>query len=144
MAFSDWFERKEQSRENRLRILYAEDSQFFRSMIVPVLKGAGYVVSVSEDGLAAYERVKNGEIFDLVVSDIEMPNMDGFTLAKVLKGNPASVNWPFIALSAFTGPQAEARASELGLFAYVAKFDRAGLLEALKEAGTQVHVEMAA
>ncbi|MCF6326360.1 MAG: hybrid sensor histidine kinase/response regulator [Devosiaceae bacterium] len=144
LAFSDWFERKEQSKENRLRILYAEDSQFFRSMIVPVLKGAGYVVSVSEDGLAAYERVKNGEKFDLVVSDIEMPNMDGFTLAKVLKGNPISADWPFIALSAFTGPQAEARAKELGLFAYVAKFDRPGLLDALKSAGTRVHVEMAA
>jgi two-component system chemotaxis sensor kinase CheA len=101
-------------------------------------------VSVCEDGLEAFERVKNGELFDLVVSDIEMPNMDGFTLAKLLNGNAAAKDWPFIALSAFTGPQAQARANELGLFAYVAKFDRKGLIDALKGATQHVDVEIAA
>ena len=144
LAFSNWFERKEQRTEERLKILYAEDSQFFRSMIVPVMNGAGYEVCVCEDGIEAYERVNNGERFDLVVSDIEMPNMDGFTLARLLRENPFSAGWPFIALSAFTGPQAEARARELGLLAYVAKFDRKGLLDALKAADQHVDVEVAA
>ncbi len=144
LAFADWFERKEQRGEQRQRILYAEDSQFFRSMIVPVLQGAGFDVVVCEDGLEAHERVNNGEEFDLVVSDIEMPNMDGFTLAKMLKGHEKAKDWPFIALSAFTGPQAEARANDLGMFAYVAKFDRKGLIDALKAATSQVDVEIAA
>ncbi len=144
LAFADWFERKEQREDSRFRILYAEDSQFFRSMIVPVLQGAGFSVSVCEDGMEAYDRVKGGEKFDLVVSDIEMPRMDGFTLAKMLKGTEVSRDWPFIALSAFTGPQAEARAKELGMFAYVAKFDRNGLLEALKGASSKVEMEIAA
>ncbi len=143
-AFSDWFERKEQRAHDRLRILYAEDSQFFRSMIVPVLQGAGFSVVVCEDGMEAFERVNAGEVYDLVVSDIEMPNMDGFTLAKMLKGHKKAKDWPFIALSAFTGPQAESRATDLGMFAYVAKFDRKGLVDALKAATSQVEVEIAA
>ncbi len=144
LAFSDWFERKERHNEKRLRILYAEDSQFFRNMIVPVLKGAGYVVTVCEDGIEAYERVQNGEEFDLVVSDIEMPNMDGFTLARLLKDNEKTRDWPFIALSSFAGPQAESRARQLGMFAYVAKFDRRGLLETLKRVDAGMDVEIAA
>jgi len=143
-AFSDWFGRKERRGEKQTHILYAEDSQFFRDMIVPVLKGAGFAVTVCEDGLEAYERVQNEEDFDLVVSDMEMPNMDGFTLARLLKDNERTKDWPFIALSSFTGPQAEARARQLGMFAYVAKFDRRGLLDALKKVDTRVDVEIAA
>ncbi|VAW19975.1 Signal transduction histidine kinase CheA / CheY-like domain [hydrothermal vent metagenome] len=143
-AFSDWFGRKERKSEKQTRILYAEDSQFFRDMIVPVLKGAGFAVTVCEDGIEAYQRVQNEEEFDLVVSDIEMPNMDGFTLARLLKDNEKTRDWPFIALSSFTGPQAEAKARQLDMFAYVAKFDRRGLLDALKKIDAQVDVEIAA
>ncbi len=143
-AFSDWFEQKERGNTPQRRILYAEDSAFFRNMIVPVLKGAGYSVSVCEDGIEAFERVKNGEMFDLVVTDIEMPNMDGFTLAKLLQGDKNAQNWPVVALSAFAGPQAESRAKEVGMFAYVAKFDRRGLLDALRQAEQSGEVEIAA
>ncbi len=144
LAFSDWFEQKERGPSNQRRILYAEDSAFFRNMIVPVLKGAGFSVSVCEDGIEAFERVKNVEMFDLVFTDIEMPNMDGFTLAKLLQGDKNAREWPVIALSAFAGPQAESRAREVGMFAYVAKFDRRGLLDALKRAGQAGDVEIAA
>ncbi|HHG90841.1 MAG TPA: hybrid sensor histidine kinase/response regulator [Devosia sp.] len=144
MAFSDWFEQKERESRTPRRILYAEDSGFFRNMIVPVLKGAGFAVTVCEDGVEAFERVKNGETFDLVVTDIEMPNMDGFTLAKLLQGDKNARDWPVIALSAFAGPQAERRAQEVGMFAYVAKFDRRGLIDALKRAGQSGEVEIAA
>ena len=143
-AFSDWFGRKERKSGKQTRILYAEDSQFFRDMIVPVLKGAGFAVTVCEDGIEAYERVQNEEEFDLVVSDIEMPNMDGFTLARLLKDNEKTRDWPFIALSSFTGPQTEAKARQLGMFAYVAKFDRRGLLAALKKVDAEMDVEIAA
>ncbi len=144
LAFSDWFEQKERGKSSQRRILYAEDSGFFRNMIVPVLKGAGFAVTVCEDGVEAFEKVKNGEMFDLVVTDIEMPNMDGFTLAKLLAGDKNAKEWPVIALSAFAGPQAETRAREVGMFAYVAKFDRRGLLDALRRAGQSGDVEIAA
>lgn len=144
MAFADWFERKEQAETGKRRLLYAEDSAFFRNMIAPVLMGAGYDVTIVEDGIEAYDLIKDGAEFDVVVTDIEMPNMDGFTLTRCLKEDKRSSNWPVIALSAFSGPTAEARGKQVGLFAYVAKFDRPGLLDALKRTEQLIDVEVAA
>lgn len=144
LAFADWFERKEQAHSGTRKLIYAEDSAFFRNMIVPVLAGAGYEITVVEDGIEAYELIKAGEHYDLVVTDIEMPNMDGFTLARCLKDDARTKHWPVIALSAFTGPAAEERANQLGMFAYVAKFDRRGLLDALKRCEQIIDVEIAA
>lgn len=144
MAFADWFERKEQVRNGARKLLYAEDSPFFRNMIVPVLMGAGYEVTVVEDGIEAYELIKAGEIFNVVVTDIEMPNMDGFTLARFIQDHETAKNWPVIALSSFTGPASEERAKQVGMFEFVAKFDRPGLLNALKRTEQVIDVEVAA
>ncbi len=143
-AFSDWFERKEQIGSGTRKLLYAEDSQFFRNMIVPVLIGAGYDVTAVEDGIEAYDLVKGGEKFDIVVTDIEMPNMDGFTLTRYLNEDKNAAHWPVIALSAFVGPAAKARADQLGMFDFIAKFDRKGLLDALKRSEGVIDVEVAA
>lgn len=144
LAFGDWFSRKEQAETGTRRLLYAEDSAFFRNMIAPVLMGAGYDVTMVEDGIEAYELIKQGAEFDVVVTDIEMPNMDGFTLARCLKDDKRAAGWPVIALSSFTGPTAEERGKQVGLFAYVAKSDRPGLLEALKRTEQVISVEVAA
>jgi len=144
MAFADWFARKEQAHTGVRKLLYAEDSVFFRNMIVPVLLGAGYDVTVVEDGIEAFDLVKAGNAFDVVVTDIEMPNMDGFTLAHCLKEDEQAQNWPIIALSAFMGPEAEERAQKIGFFAYVSKADRAGLLDALRRSDQIIDVEVAA
>jgi len=144
LAFEDWFARKEQARPMARRLLYAEDSAFFRNMITPVLMGAGYNVTAVEDGIEAYDLIKGGAEFDVVVTDIEMPNMDGFTLAKFLQDDERARNWPVIALSAFIGPAAQERSRQLGMFDYVAKFDRRGLLDALKRSEQVIDVEVAA
>ncbi len=143
-AYSDWFERKEQVRPRARRLLYAEDSPFFRNMIVPVLIGAGYDVTAVEDGIEALDLVQEGAKFDIVVTDIEMPNMDGFTLTRCLSENKNSANWPVIALSAFVGAASEERAQALGMFDFIAKFDRKGLLDALKRTEQVIDVEVAA
>lgn len=143
-AFDDWFERKEQIQSPKRRLLYAEDSPFFRNMIVPVLMGAGYEVTSVEDGSEALELVEQGSHFDIVVTDIEMPNMDGFSLARCLKNNRDTAGLPIIALSAFTGPVAEDRAVKAGMLDIIPKFDRSGLLEALKRAERAVDVDLAA
>ncbi|MCF6344428.1 MAG: chemotaxis protein CheW [Devosiaceae bacterium] len=143
-AYSDWFERKEQVRPRARRLLYAEDSPFFRNMIVPVLIGAGYDVTAVEDGIEAFDLVQEGAKFDIVVTDIEMPNMDGFTLTRCLSENKNSANWPVIALSAFVGEASEERAKALGMFDFIAKFDRKGLIDALKRTEQVIDVEVAA
>ena len=141
------------SREE-VRIFFAEDSKIIRTNVVRVLKKVGYTqIRDFENGQLLLDAVHeimatpadaDGLLPHIIITDIEMPNMDGFTLAKLLQGDKNAKDWPVIALSAFAGPQAESRAREVGMFAYVAKFDRPGLLQALKAAEIQVHVEMAA
>jgi two-component system chemotaxis sensor kinase CheA len=62
-----------------------------------------------------------------------MPEMDGFELARALRQHPRAVDVPVIALSSIVSPEAIARGREVGFYDYVAKFDRQGLIAALKE-----------
>ncbi len=144
LAYSDWFARKEQVRQAQRRLLYAEDSAFFRNMVVPVLISAGYEVTAVEDGIEAYELIQQGSKFDVIVTDIEMPNMDGFTLARCLKDNPETAHIPILAVSAFTGSASEARAQEVGIVDFVPKFNRELLLGALKRCEQAHNLEVAA
>jgi two-component system chemotaxis sensor kinase CheA len=74
-----------------------------------------------------------GQRFDVVVTDLEMPDMDGFELASALRGNPRTAEVPIIGLSALVSAEAIERGKRVGLHDYVAKFDRPGLIAALKE-----------
>jgi two-component system chemotaxis sensor kinase CheA len=138
LAFEDWFRRKEMRPDALTRtLLFVDDSAFFRNMLTPVLKAAGYdVTSVggAEDALAL---VKKGQHFDLVVSDIEMPGMNGFDLAEALRADPRSTRLPIIALSSMTSPAAIERGRQAGFHDFVAKFDRQGLIAALKESAVE-------
>jgi two-component system, chemotaxis family, sensor kinase CheA len=138
LAFEDWFRRKEMRADALTRtLLFVDDSAFFRNMLTPVLKAAGYdVTSVggAEDALAL---VKKGQRFDLVVSDIEMPGMNGFDLAEALRADPRSARLPIIALSSMTSPAAIERGRQAGFHDFVAKFDRQGLIAALKESAVE-------
>jgi two-component system, chemotaxis family, sensor kinase CheA len=131
-AHADWFERAGQRSVLSRRILYAEDSAFFRNMAAPVLRGAGFDVTMAADGQEAFEILNGDPGFDLVLTDIEMPNMDGFTLAQNIQKTAALADIPVVALSAFTGPHSEQRAVEVGMARFVAKFDRDELLSAIE------------
>jgi len=62
-----------------------------------------------------------------------MPEMDGYELAKALRRHPQGAELPVIALSSVVSAEAVARGREVGFYDYVAKFDRQGLIAALKE-----------
>ncbi|NOZ32887.1 MAG: hybrid sensor histidine kinase/response regulator [Alphaproteobacteria bacterium] len=143
-AHADWFERAGQRPVLSRRILYAEDSAFFRNMAAPVLRGAGFDVVMAADGQEAFEILQSDTGFDLVLTDIEMPNMDGFTLAKNIQDTPELANIPVVALSAFTGPHSEQRALEVGMVRFVAKFDRDELLSAIEGTLAATDMETAA
>ncbi|MBV8835303.1 MAG: hybrid sensor histidine kinase/response regulator, partial [Alphaproteobacteria bacterium] len=134
LAFEDWFRRKEMKQEALTRsLLFVDDSAFFRNMLVPVLKAAGYDVTAVGAADEALAIVKRGEKFDVIVSDIEMPNMNGFELAEAIRADARGANVPIIALSSMTSPAAIERGRQAGFHDFVAKFDRQGLIAALKE-----------
>jgi two-component system, chemotaxis family, sensor kinase CheA len=134
MAFADWFSRKEMRPSSTAQsVLLVDDSAFFRNMLAPVLKAAGYKVRTApnaQEGLAA---LRSGQSFDVVLTDIEMPDMNGFEFAEVIRSDNNFGRMPIIALSAMVSPAAIERGRQAGFHDYVAKFDRPGLIAALKE-----------
>src|SRR3954454_19682432 len=99
LAFEDWFRRKEMSAEALTRtLLFVDDSAFFRNMLVPVLKAAGYNVTAVGAGAEALALIKKGARFDAIVSDIEMPGMNGFELAEAIRADGRTAHVPIIAL----------------------------------------------
>jgi two-component system chemotaxis sensor kinase CheA len=135
MAFEDWLHwRHEQAKPAPHQVLLVDDAAFFRNMLVPVLKAAGYAVtSVSSADEAISLLHGGGRRFDVVVTDIEMPGKDGFELASAVRANPGTAHLPVIGLSSLVSADAVERGRQVGLHDYVAKFDRQGLIAALKE-----------
>ncbi|MGR7994617.1 hybrid sensor histidine kinase/response regulator [Xanthobacter sp. ZOL 2024] len=117
----------------RARLLLVDDSSFHRDMLAPVLKGNGYEVTACASAREALERLEDEGGFDAIVSDVELPDMDGFALASAVRSNPRRQNLPIIALSAGRDRDAIERGRAAGFTDYVAKFDRSGLIAALKE-----------
>jgi two-component system chemotaxis sensor kinase CheA len=134
LAFGDWFRRKELSSEALTRtVLFVDDSAFFRNMIVPVLRAAGYDVTTAGAADEALALIKKGQKFDAIISDIEMPGMNGFELAEAIRADARTAHVPLIALSSITSPATLERGRQAGFHDFIAKFDRQGLIAALKE-----------
>jgi two-component system chemotaxis sensor kinase CheA len=134
LAYEDWFQRKDAHAGHLARtLLFVDDSPFFRNMLTPVLKAAGYEVTTAAGGQEALTLLKNGRRFDVLVTDLDMPGMDGFSLAAAVRGEPKFGEMPIIALSSYSSPESLERGRQVGLHDYVAKFDRQSLVAALKE-----------
>lgn len=133
-AFEDWFRRRDTAAGRPARsVLLVDDSAFFRDMLAPLIKAAGYQVVAVGSAVEALDILKSGTRFDLVVTDIEMPEMDGFALAQAVRGMPSTAELPIIALSAMVSSEAIERGRAVGFHDFVAKFDRTGLMAAIKE-----------
>jgi two-component system, chemotaxis family, sensor kinase CheA len=115
------------------RLLLVDDSAFFRHMLEPVLMTSGYEVVAVDSPTAALRLRDRGEAFDIIVSDIEMPGMDGFAFAAACRSEGAWQEVPIVALSSRTAEADLARAREAGFSDYVGKLDRGALLEALRQ-----------
>ena len=134
MAFADWFSRKEMRLSSTAQtVLLVDDSAFFRNMLAPVLKAAGYRVTVAQNGQEGLAVLRSGNTFDVVLTDIEMPEMNGFEFAEAIRADRKMEAMPIIALSSVVSPAAIERGRQAGFHDYVAKFDRPGLIAALKE-----------
>ncbi len=137
MAFDDWLIRQDRkgavNMQKNLNLLLVDDSSFFRNMLAPLLGSAGYHVTLAASGSEALALKERGIVFDLIVSDIEMPGMTGIEFAEKLKFDPDWGDTPIIALSSHAEPEIIAQSKEAGFHEYVGKFDREGLVETLRE-----------
>src|SRR5690606_33618529 len=114
LAFEDWFRRRELNTDRGARnVLLVDDSAFFRNMLTPVLKAAGYQVTTAPSASAALEMIEAGQQFDVVLTDIEMPGMTGFDLAASMRGDPRTAQVPIIALSSMVSSEAIERGREV-------------------------------
>ncbi len=134
LAFEDWLGLQRQPAGKAIRhVLLIDDAAFFRNMLAPVLKAAGYAVTPAASAQEALALLNAGRRFDVVITDIEMPGMDGFELATAVHAHPGAAGVPIIGLSTLVSAEAIERGKRVGLHDYVAKFDRQGLIAALKE-----------
>ena len=97
-------------------------------MLSPILAAAGYKVTTASSGRDALAMLSKGATFHVVVTDIDMPDMDGYTLAREIKRDPRHAALPIIALAAHTAPIISAAAAASGIAGVVGKFDRGALL----------------
>ena len=134
-AFGDWFAGEKDTpfgqEQSPRRLLLVEDSPFFRNMLVPLLQVAGYKVTTADDAAQALDLRDAGEEFDIIISDIEMPGMNGFEFAEAVKSDERWQSVPIVALSSYASPQDFDRGREAGFADYVAKSDRDALLDTL-------------
>ncbi len=115
-------------------ILLIEDSQFFRNQVKGFLEDSGYSVIEAEDGQQAWDLIDeySNSVF-LVVTDLEMPNMDGFEFTRRLKSDDRFSDLPVIALTSLAAEEDKKRGQEVGIDDYQIKLDKEKLLSAIEE-----------
>ena len=115
-------------------ILVVDDSITSRSLERSILEAHGYRVRVAVDGQEALELLR-AEKADLIITDIQMPRLDGFGLVEALKADPGLKGIPVIIVSSLEKTADQERGLLLGADAYVVKrkFDQTELLDAIRQ-----------
>ncbi len=111
-------------------ILIVEDSNFFRNQVHNYMTEAGFNVLEGEDGVEALEVLEEHvDEITMVVTDIEMPNMDGFQLTERIRQNARFSHLPVIALTTLAGDEDVAKGKAVGIDEYHIKLDKERLME---------------
>ena len=114
------------------KLLLVEDSPFFRNLTVPFLASAGYKVTIAENAEDALDILqKQHSRFDMIVTDIEMPGMDGFEFAAQCLNSAETGHIPIIAYTASVSDSVLRRSRNSGVKDCIVKTDRIGLLESV-------------
>ena len=118
----------------RRRILVVDDSVTTRMLEQSVLEAAGYEVKTAVDGMDAWEMLAEDD-WDLVVSDVEMPRMDGFGLCAAIRGSARHSRLPVVLVTALEKQEHRTKGLEAGADAYIGKssFDQRSLLETIQQ-----------
>ena len=127
--------------EETFTILVAEDSAVARKIVIDILESAGHKVIATEDGLQAWQTLNNylnrareegkaiTDYIQLVITDIEMPNMDGLTLTKKIKETVGLMGLPVIVNTTLSDDSNRQRAFRVNADGFIVKFDAEELIE---------------
>lgn len=120
--------------ERPRRILVTDDSITTRTLEASVLSAAGYDVTTAVDGMDGWRLVQEGG-FDLVVSDVQMPRMDGLEFCRRIRAAPALASIPVILVTSLDKPEEKLEGLEAGADAYITKssFDQETLLGTIRQ-----------
>ena len=114
-------------------ILAVDDSASMRQMVVFTLKGAGYDVVEAADGVQALSKAKSTKV-DLVLTDVNMPNMDGISLIRELRKLPNYKFTPILTLTTESAPEKKAEGKAAGATGWIVKpFNPNQLLATVKK-----------
>jgi two-component system chemotaxis sensor kinase CheA len=116
------------------RILIADDSITSRTLIKNILETAGYKITTAIDGIDAFLKAQS-DVFDLIVSDVDMPGMNGFELITKIKHDKKLSELPVVLVTALGSQEDRERGIEVGADAYIIKsnFDQVNMLEIIKK-----------
>lgn len=122
----------ERSTEQAKRLLVVDDSVTTRTLMKSILEAAGYEVTVATDGVEAWQILLEKEA-DLVVSDVEMPRMDGFELTETIRSSKRLRNLPVVLVTARETEEDKLRGLQAGADAYLLKsaFDQTSLIRVI-------------
>jgi two-component system chemotaxis sensor kinase CheA len=117
-----------------IRVLIVDDSFTTRTLEKSILETQGYTVSVAIDGVEALSQMRQQK-FSLVISDVEMPRMDGFALLEQIKGDRRLANTPVILVTSRDRQEDQQHGLDLGADAYIVKrkFDHQELLNTIRQ-----------
>ncbi|MFC1763652.1 chemotaxis protein CheW [Planctomycetota bacterium] len=115
------------------KILYAEDSGFFRNTVRKFLEEEGYGVIDAEDGQEAWQLLQeHADEISMVLTDIEMPNLDGLGLSKKIRSDERFQHIPIIALTTLASDKDVAKGKEIGVTDYQVKLDKEKLISSIQ------------
>jgi len=115
-------------------VLVTEDSITSRMLLKNILEGGGYQVETAVDGMDAIIKLRSGS-FDIVVTDVDMPRMNGFVLTEKIRSDKKYSELPVVLVTALDSPADREHGIEVGANAYIVKssFDQSNLLEVVKK-----------
>jgi two-component system chemotaxis sensor kinase CheA len=122
------------SRNADKTILFAEDSSFFRAQVKAFIEDEGYQVIDAEDGLSAWNLLnQHGDDIHLVLTDIDMPHLDGFSLSAKIRNDHRYAELPIVALTTLSSEKDVARGYAVGINDYQTKLDPDQLIQSIQK-----------
>ncbi|MFC7704642.1 response regulator [Plastorhodobacter daqingensis] len=119
-----------------IKVLAVDDSRTMRGLLDQALREAGFEVRLAEDGLDGLERLSE-EMPDIVITDINMPRMDGFGFIEAVRRQREYRALPILVLTTESAPELKARARDAGATGWIVKpFDEQKLVAAIQRVTT--------